>query len=184
MTNTVLLRRIKFPFQLKWRRENEENVSGRMLFIGSVFLTPSLPQPVKFLGWNWKLQRHTYKQYIFCTYNIYFQCYIFQWKSIHMPVAVRKRRRKQLRVSNFALLLVIFKRHRGSYGVKRSQIWLTAVTLQSHMPGLSTTLQTGCGTQNGRVRSLVFNIINNNSQPLVRKYVIVVSGIVNQVSIL
>ena len=146
------------------------------------FLTPSLPQPVKFLGR--KLQRHTHKQSIFCILKTSTFNAVFQWKSIHMPVAVRKRRQKQLRVSNFAFLLVVFKWHRGSKGVKRRQNWLAAVTLQSHMPASSTALQTGCGTQNGRVHGLVFNIIKNNSQPLVCKCMIVVSSVVNQVNIL
>ena len=56
------------------------------------------------------------KQYIF-----YFQCYVFQSKSFH--VTVRKRRQKQFRVSNFALLLVVFKWHHGSEGVNT---WILA----------------------------------------------------------
>jgi len=36
-------------------------------------LTPSLPQQVKFLGW--KIHGHACKQYVFRSYNIYFQCY-------------------------------------------------------------------------------------------------------------
>ena len=64
----------------------------------------------------WKLHRCTYKQYIFHSYNICFQCYVFGWKSFH--VTVWKIRQKQLRVSNFAFLLVISKWHLGSEGVK------------------------------------------------------------------
>ena len=60
------------------------------------------------------------KQYIFCSCNIYFQCCAFRWKSFHVPVQ-KRRRQKQLRVSNVALLLVIFKWHHGSEGVKREQ---------------------------------------------------------------
>ena len=44
--------------------------------------TPSLPQPVQFPGW--KMHGRAYEQYIFCSYNIYFQCYMFWWKSFHM----------------------------------------------------------------------------------------------------
>ena len=43
--------------------------------------------------------------------------YTFWWKSLHMPV--RKRKRKSWKVSNFALLLAIFKRHHGRDGVNR-----------------------------------------------------------------
>ena len=77
-------------------------------------LTPSLPQPVKFLGW--KMHRHACKQYILRSYNIYFQCCVFGWKSFHIPVW--KRREKQLRFSNIVLLIVVFKWHHGSEGVK------------------------------------------------------------------
>ena len=76
-------------------------------------LTPSLPQPVKFPGW--KMHGHACKQYIFHSYNIYFQCCVFQWKSFHMTEW--KLRQKDFRVSNFALLLVIFKWHHVSEGV-------------------------------------------------------------------
>ena len=76
-------------------------------------LTPSLPQPVKFPGW--KMHGCACKQYIFQSYNIYFECYAFWWKSFHVPVWKKK---KGLRVSNFALLWVIFKWNHGSEGVK------------------------------------------------------------------
>ena len=46
------------------------------------------------------------KEYVFRSCNIYFQCYAFWWKFFHMPV--RKRRQKGVRISNFALLLVVF----------------------------------------------------------------------------
>ena len=58
---------------------------------------PSLPPPVKFLGW--KTQGRACKQYIFRSYNISFQCYALWWKSFHMPV--QKRWQKGLNVSNF-----------------------------------------------------------------------------------
>ena len=76
-------------------------------------ITPSLPQPVKFLGWM--VHRRACKQYIFRSYNICFKCYAFWWKSFCMPVW--KRRQKDWRVSNFALLWVVFKWHHGSEGV-------------------------------------------------------------------
>ena len=53
-----------------------------------VTLTSSLPQPVIFLGR--KLHGHACKQYIFWSYNIYFQCCAFWWKSFHMPVQKKK----------------------------------------------------------------------------------------------
>ena len=80
------------------------------LWFGSS-LTPSLTPPVKFLGWQ--MHGRAGKQFIF---RSYFECCAFLWKSFHMPVW--KRKRKGLRVSNFALLLVVFKRHPGSEAVK------------------------------------------------------------------
>ena len=77
------------------------------------FLTPSLPQPVKFPGW--KMHGRACKQYIFRSCNIYFQFCEFWWRSFHMHV--RKRRQKGLRVANFALLWVVFKWPHGSEGV-------------------------------------------------------------------
>ena len=62
------------------------------------------------------MQGRSCKQYIFRSYNIYCQRYAFWWKCFHMPV--RKRRQKGLKVSNFVLLLVVFKWHHGSEGVK------------------------------------------------------------------
>ena len=52
------------------------------------------------------------KQYTFRSYNIYFQFYGFIGRSFHTPV--RKRRQKDLRVSNFTLLWVDFKEKHGS----------------------------------------------------------------------
>ena len=74
-------------------------------------LTPSLPQPVKFPGW--KMQGPACKQYIFRSCNIYFECCAFWWKSFHMPVP-KKKKKKGLRDFSFALLMVIFN---GSEGV-------------------------------------------------------------------
>ena len=78
-------------------------------------LTPSLPQPVKFPGWM--MRGRACKEYIFLSY-IYFQFNAFWWKSFYMPV--QKRRPKGLRVSNFALLWVVFKWPHGSEGVKHT----------------------------------------------------------------
>jgi len=62
------------------------------------------------------MQGRACKQYIFQSYNVYFQCCAFRWKSFHMPV--RKRRQKSLRASNFTLLWVVFKWHHRSEGTK------------------------------------------------------------------
>ena len=96
-------------------------------------LTPSLPQPVQFLGW--KLYRHACKQYIFQSCNVYFQCYAF-WCAFHTPVW--KRRQKGWRVSDFALLLVAFKWHPGSEGVNHvGWLWV----LKSWFEGKNSILQ-------------------------------------------
>ena len=58
---------------------------------------PSLPQPVKFPGWM--MQGRACKQCIFQSYNIYFLCYAFWWKSFHMPMP--KRRQKRLKGFKF-----------------------------------------------------------------------------------
>ena len=80
-------------------------------------LTPSLPQSVTFS--DSKMQGRACQQYIVRSYNIYFQSYEFRWKPFHMPVRKRKRRQKQLKVSNLALLLAVFKwQPHGSEGVK------------------------------------------------------------------
>ena len=80
-----------------------------------ILLTPSLPQPVKCLGW--KLHERACKQYIFWSYNICFQCFAYSRLSFHMPVQKRKQK-GGLRVWNFTLPLVVFKRHNGSEKVK------------------------------------------------------------------
>ena len=59
-------------------------------------------------------QMHMQTVYFPVLYLIYFQCYVFLWNSIRMPVW--KRKQKRLQVSGFALLLVIFKGHHGSEG--------------------------------------------------------------------
>ena len=83
-------------------------------------LTPSLPQPVNFPGCM--MHGCACKQNIVRSYNTYFQCYAFWWKSFHLPV--RRRRQKDLRVSNFAPLLVLFKWRRGREGVNWPKIRL------------------------------------------------------------
>ena len=58
------------------------------------------------------MHRSTCKQYSFRSFNIYFQCYAFWWRSFHKPE--RNRKQKGLLVSNFALLWVVFKWHHAS----------------------------------------------------------------------
>ena len=53
------------------------------------------------------MHRRACKQYIFRSYNISFQCFAFWWKSFHVPVRKKERKKKGLRVSNFALLLIV-----------------------------------------------------------------------------
>ena len=87
------------------------------LFVwGHVLLTPSLPQPVKCSGW--KMHGHICKQYFFWSCTTCYQCYAFWWKSFYMPVRKsRLKLRLKLRVSNLALLWVVFKCYHGSEGV-------------------------------------------------------------------
>ena len=61
----------------------------------------------------------------------------FDQKSFHMPV--RKRRQKGLKVSEIALLLVVFKWHRGSEGVNLCMIsmWLTLSNYPLDYPNAS-----------------------------------------------
>ena len=70
-------------------------------------LTPSMLQPVKLPGC--KLHPHACKQSIFQSYN----------KSNFNLMLMRKRKQKGLRISTFALLLILFKWH-GSDRVKQS----------------------------------------------------------------
>ena len=87
--------------RLRWYRFVVETRGGTKFDrypTGKCFpLTPSLPLPVKFPGW--KMNGRSCKQYIFRSYNIYFQCCVFWWKSCHMPV--RKRKEKDLSLSTF-----------------------------------------------------------------------------------
>ena len=79
-------------------------------------LTPSRPQPLKFAGW--KIYGRACKQYIFRSYSTStFGATRFDKKKyFHRPV--RKRRQKGFKVSNFALLWVVFNWHHGGEGVK------------------------------------------------------------------
>ena len=79
-------------------------------------LTPSLPQPVKCPGWM--MHRRACKQYVFrsCSTSI-FSSVRFDGDSLTCQCRGDKNT-KGLRVSNFALLLVVFKRHYGRDGVK------------------------------------------------------------------
>ena len=96
--------------------------SGRILHAADVpcAVTPSLPQPVKFPGC--KLHERACKQYVYfqVLWHIHFQCYAFWSKSFHMPV--QKRRQKGLMISNFTLLLAVFKWHHGTEGVNTTPV--------------------------------------------------------------
>ena len=80
--------------------------------VESLPLTPSLHQHVKFLGW--KMHRCACKQYIFWSYNtstcnaMHFDGYLFTCQC----------KNEGLRISDFTLLLVGFKSHHVSEGIK------------------------------------------------------------------
>ena len=63
-------------------------------------LTPSLPQPVQFLGS--KMHGHACTQYSFQSFNIYFQCCVFWWKSSLMSVL--KKREEEKKAEGFQIL--------------------------------------------------------------------------------
>ena len=77
-------------------------------------LTPSPPQPVKFPGWQ--MHDRACKQCIFWSYNTsHFNAVRF----VENPfTCLAKGRQKDWRVSDFALLFVVFKCHHGSERVK------------------------------------------------------------------
>ena len=86
--------------------------------------TPSLPQPVNVPGW--KIHGSACKEYISgpiaSTFNV---LHFYDYSSTcqcnnNNNNNKNRRRRKGLRVWNFALLLVVFKWHHGSEGVKHS----------------------------------------------------------------
>ena len=70
------------------RRGNFVLLGPFILVFFYAWITPSLPQPVKFP--RWKMHGGACKQYIPVLWHIYLQCYAFWWKSFHMPL--RKRR--------------------------------------------------------------------------------------------
>ena len=81
-------------------------------------LTLSLPQSVKFPAW--KMYGRTSKQYIFRSCNTStFNAMCFDENSFpcQSKKKERKKKKKCLRVSNFAHLIVVFKWHHGSEGV-------------------------------------------------------------------
>ena len=82
-------------------------------------LTLSLPQPVKFPGWM--MHGRTCKQYIFRSYNIYFQFYAFWWRTFHIHLK-KKKKKKRLKGFKFCTLWVVFKWHHGSEGVKVQEL--------------------------------------------------------------
>ena len=88
-------------------------------------LTPSPPEPVQFPGW--KMQGRACKEYIFQSYNIYFQCFAFSWLSFHMPV--QKTKQKGLWVWNFALLRVVFKVTSGGDPPVRSNLCTSLIAV-------------------------------------------------------
>ena len=84
------------------------------------------------------------RQSIFRSYNIHFQSYAFWWRSFHMPVW--KRTHKGLRVSNVALLWVVFKWRHGSKGVK-DQIAPTCNYMLQHLAAACWKSQTQAAKQ-------------------------------------
>ena len=80
-------------------------------------LTPSLPQHVKFTAW--KMHARTCRQYIFRAYNTStFNAIFFFPENLFTS---RCEKEKGLKVSNLAILLVVFKLHHGSGGVNDIQ---------------------------------------------------------------
>ena len=69
------------------------------------------------------MHERTWKQDIFQSYNIY----AMPFDKIPFTCQVQKRRQKRLRVSNLALLWVVYKWHHGSEDVKEN-----AGTIQKH----------------------------------------------------
>ena len=82
-----------------------------------------------FTALEWKVsglknaRTHLKTVYFLVLKHIYFQCYSFWWKSFDMPVQNKQKQTKKcLRVSNLALLLVVFKWHHGSEGVNHESV--------------------------------------------------------------
>ena len=87
-------------------------------------LTPSLPQAVTFPGW--KMHGRACREYFSGPAAHLFSILCVLMKTLsHANV---KRRQKCLKVSDFALLLVVFKWHHGSEGVN-SVAWLRLTCL-------------------------------------------------------
>ena len=84
---------------------------------GDSCLTPSLPQPVKIPGWEvltyaWKWRKKS------VLHQTSFQYCAFWWKSLYRLMQNRKEESSR-GILNLALLLLGFKRHRGTERVKR-----------------------------------------------------------------
>ena len=81
------------------------------------WLTPSLLQPIKFSG-RYRY-RCTFKQWIFrpVTKLISVLCILMKILSHFHTPAQKKEKKKGFRLSNSALLMVVFQRHHGSEGV-------------------------------------------------------------------
>ena len=99
-------------------RDSKTEMCGQQSDTNSTaFLTTSLTQPLKFSGW---ICTDAPANSIFTgpltsilnAMHFDKNCFTYQ---------LEKRKQKGLRVSNFALLLVAFKWHHGSEGVKRPQ---------------------------------------------------------------
>ena len=87
-------------------------------------LTTSLSRHVQFQCK--KMHGRACKQSIFRSYNICSQYCVYLWKSFH--ITARKIRQKQLRVSNFAVLLLVFKWYHGSEGGNEPKmVWCVAL---------------------------------------------------------
>ena len=101
-------------------------------------LTPSLPQPVKFLGWKVHTYTHTYththarththihrQTHAYTLYtgvsanSIFFHPIILLFSMLYVFMKIllhanMKKKTKRLKISNFTLLLVVFKWHQSS----------------------------------------------------------------------
>ena len=77
---------------LLWNCETHAFWNFISLVIQSVFLTPSLPQPVRFPGW--KMLGRACKQYVFQSCNVYFSMLCI-WMSILSHASAKKKKTKK-----------------------------------------------------------------------------------------
>ena len=102
------------------RVKNSNTTLFLLLSITALLLTPSLLQPVKFLGW--KMHRCACKQYISCSYNTStFNAMGFQENPF---TGQREKRGKKGMGFKFCTFtgLFFFKWHHGSEGVKKNKL--------------------------------------------------------------